>query len=91
MEITLTPDLEELIVEQVENGRYRSPGEVVRDALQLLKQRLASREQELQSLGTKTRVGLQALTNGDLSEYDSGDLEQLAEEVKAQGRKRLAS
>ena len=33
MEVALSPELEDLITEQVESGSYPSPGEVVRDAL----------------------------------------------------------
>lgn len=39
MKITLSPELERLIAERVSSGRYRSADEVVREGLDLLKQR----------------------------------------------------
>ena len=39
MEITLTKDLETLILEKVKSGRYLDESEVVRDALRALQQR----------------------------------------------------
>ena len=46
MNLALTPDLEELIDEQLNRGQLRSPIEVVREALLLLKERTASKEAE---------------------------------------------
>ncbi|MDP8933550.1 MAG: type II toxin-antitoxin system ParD family antitoxin [Cyanobacteriota bacterium] len=39
MNISLTPELEQFVESTVKNGRYSSPSEVVRAALQLLKER----------------------------------------------------
>src|SRR4051812_11865901 len=39
MNLSLTPELERIVREQVESGRYGSSGEVVRDALLLLERR----------------------------------------------------
>ena len=36
MNVSLTPDLEELVHKKVESGRYTSASEVVREALRLL-------------------------------------------------------
>jgi antitoxin ParD1/3/4 len=51
MNVSLTPELEKLVQEKVESGRYTSASEVVREALRLMEkrdQRLAEREQALQ-------------------------------------------
>ncbi len=89
MEVTLSPELEELIAEQVENGHYPSPGEVVRDALRLLQDKLKLPERKLESLRRDIQVGLQALDQGEYDEYD--DPTQLAAEIRARGRQRLES
>ncbi|MEG4804050.1 type II toxin-antitoxin system ParD family antitoxin [Microcoleus sp. ARI1-B5] len=39
MNISLTPDLEQFVRSTVKNGRYSSASEVIRAALQLLKER----------------------------------------------------
>ena len=39
MKISLSPDVERLIVERVESGRYHSADEVVREGLELLQER----------------------------------------------------
>ena len=52
MNVSLTPELEKLVQEKVESGRYTSASEVVREALRLMEkrdQRLADREQALQA------------------------------------------
>jgi len=37
------------------------------------------------------RAGLEALERGDFDEYDVGDIQSLAADIKARGRERLAS
>lgn len=52
MNVSLTPELEKLVQEKVESGRYTSASEVVREALRLMEkrdQRLVEREQALQA------------------------------------------
>jgi putative addiction module CopG family antidote len=46
MNISLTPDLEELVQQKVKSGRYPSANEVVRAALQLLEQKEATIKQD---------------------------------------------
>jgi len=90
MEVTLSPDLEKLIAEQVASGQYPSPGEVVRDALRLFQEQIAFRERSLEALRRDVRAGLEALESGEYDEYDTGDAESLASDIKARGRERLA-
>jgi len=89
MEVTLSPELEALIAEQVESGHYPSPGEVVRDALRLLQDKLELPGSKLESLRRDVQAGLQALDQGEYDEYE--DPRQLAAEIKARGRHRLES
>lgn len=88
MEVALSPDLEELIAEQVASGHYPNPGEVVREALRLLQEQLVLREHALRR---DVRAGLEALDQGDFDEYDAGDIRSLADDIKARGRARLAA
>ncbi len=89
MEVTLSPELEELIAEQVESGHYPSPGEVVRDALRLFQEKLMLPERKRETLRRDVQIGLDALDRGEYVEYD--DARQLAAEIKARGRRRLES
>ncbi len=89
MEVTLTPELEDLIAEQVDSGRYPSPGEVVRDALRLFQEKLRLSESQRESLRRDVQIGIQALDQGEYDVYDNP--QQLAAEIKARGRQRLES
>lgn len=89
MEVVLTPELEDLITRQVDQGNYPSPGEVVRDALRLLKEQLENREKRLAALKRDVTEGIEALDRGDFEEYGSEELSELLGNIKARGRDRL--
>ena len=69
MEISLRPDLEKLINEKVQSGLYRTPDEVINEALNLLKerdqaeQRLETLLQEAEDSGTATEMTPQDWTD----------------------------
>lgn len=66
MNVSLTPDLEELVQKKVQSGRYTSASEVVREALRLLAERDELREVELQALRAKVEQGLDEARRGEL-------------------------
>jgi antitoxin ParD1/3/4 len=57
MNISLTPQLEELIKRKVASGRYGSASEVVREALRLLEDRDRTAEEKLTALRAEIRKG----------------------------------
>lgn len=61
MNVSLTPELEELIHERVRSGRYTSASEVVREALRLLQDQEELRQLRLGELRAKVAVGLESL------------------------------
>lgn len=65
MNVSLTPELERFIAEQVESGRYRSASEVVRDAVRLLQAQLEERAAKLEALRAAVEVGLAELDRGE--------------------------
>ena len=65
MNVSLTPQLETLVSDRVESGRYNSASEVVREALRLLQERDEVREVQLQGLRSKIAEGLDSLDRGD--------------------------
>lgn len=81
MNISLTPQLEELVKKKVDSGMYGSASEVMREALRLLDERDRLYAMRLEELRAEIRKGL-----------ESGDPTPLnIEEIKARGRKRLAA
>lgn len=65
MNVSLTPELERFIAEQVESGRYRSASEVVRAAVRLLQWQLEERAAKLEALRKAVEVGLAELDRGE--------------------------
>lgn len=70
MNVSLTPELEQLIDTKVASGMYHSASEVVRDALRLLVERDELRERRLQALRNDVQAGLDQLENGEVVSGD---------------------
>ncbi len=71
MNVSLTPELEELIQERVRSGRYTSASEVVREALRLLEDRDELRRLRLAELRTQVAAGLDSLARGPVRDGDA--------------------
>ena len=81
MNVSLTPELEELVRRKVASGRYNSASEVMREALRLMEQQDEARVVRLERLRTDIREGL-----------DSGPGEPWdAEALKRQARARRST
>ena len=65
MNVSLTPELEELVTEKVRSGRYNSASEVVREALRLLEEQDQLRALRLEETRKKIADGLDALDRGE--------------------------
>lgn len=76
MNVSLTPEFDRFVAEQVDSGRYRSASEVVRAALRLLQQREAEHEARLDVLRKALREGIEELERGE-----SFDGEEVFEEI----------
>jgi antitoxin ParD1/3/4 len=72
MNVSLTPQLEAMIRQRVESGRYNNASEVVREALRLLEEH--ERVQHLRSL---LAVGLEDERRGDLVDFTPELLEDI--------------
>jgi antitoxin ParD1/3/4 len=68
--ISLTPELEELIHERVRSGRYSSASEVVREALRMLADRDELRELRMAEVRAKVAEGLESLDRGEAASGD---------------------
>ena len=81
MNISLTPQLENLVKKKVESGLYGSASEVIRAALRLLEEQDRIRAMRLEELQAEIKKGI-----------DSGEPTPLnIQEIKVRGRRRLSS
>ena len=75
MNVSLTPELERLVHQKVESGRYLSASEVVREALRLLEEHDQLRALKLEELRAEIRVGIEQADRGETAPLDvSGTL-----------------
>jgi antitoxin ParD1/3/4 len=86
MNVSLTPELEQLVHDKVKTGTYQTASEVIRDGLRLLRER----DQRVEALRRDIRAGFEAVERGEFTEFDESNMHELVERVKARGRKRLA-
>ena len=81
MNISLTPQLEEMIRQKVDSGLYNSASEVVRDALRLMDEKDRMRATKLDQLRQEIHEGL---SSGPATAWDS-------EVIKRKGRAKRAT
>ena len=65
MNVSLTPELEELVARKVESGRYQSASEVIREGLRLLDDQDRLKELQLDEVRKKIQTGLAQLDRGE--------------------------
>jgi antitoxin ParD1/3/4 len=65
MNVSLTPELEELVSAKVQTGRYSSASEVVREALRLLEDRDHAKAAQLAEFSQELGRRLAALDRGE--------------------------
>lgn len=64
MNVSLTPELENLVNQKVKTGLYNSASEVLREGLRLLQQRDEMREAKLNALRVEIQKGIDDLEAG---------------------------
>lgn len=84
--VSLTPQLEELVQQRVRSGRYSSASEVVRAALRLLEVHDREQEARIAQLRSDVAAGLGQLDEGSARPFD---VDAVAG-IKARGRAALA-
>ena len=80
MNISLTPQLEQIINRKVESGMYTSVSEVIREALRLLHEHDQVKEIQIREMKEKVMAGVQQIQEGKTSPFS-------VEEIIALGRK----
>jgi antitoxin ParD1/3/4 len=86
MNISLTPQLEQLVQDRVKSGRYTSASEVVREALRLLESHDRALEARLTQLRGEVDAGLAQLDEGKGLPFDDAAVER----IMRRGREKLA-
>jgi len=84
MNVSLTPQLEELVRRKVASGMYNSSSEVVREALHLLEERDRIKEMKLEALRKEIQKGMDSLDRGEGIPFNADD-------VITRGRERQAA
>jgi len=87
--VELSGEFDQFVNGLVKSGVYATHAEVVREALQLLKDREFLREYKLRSLRKEIGVAEQQFKDGRYKTYQSDGLRTLTQSVKKEGRKRL--
>ncbi len=82
--ITLKDEDQRFLQDAVKSGRFSSESEVVAEALFEFKVREAVRREKILQLQAKVQIGIDQANRGEFEEFTAAD-------VKAEGRKRLAS
>lgn len=73
MDITLTPELENLINEELQTGEYFSASDVLREGLLSLRSRRIPKEIRLENLRREVQKGIDAIHEGNFTTYNSAD------------------
>ncbi len=89
MTITLSPEVESLITEQVAVGRFASADEAIRAAVMQLAASTAVGDDELAELRAVIDVGLAEADRGEFVEFTAEDV--IAEQRSAYARRRQAA
>lgn len=79
MNVSLTPELENLVQEKVKSGNYNSASEVIREALRLLKEQDQLREIRREEVRREVMKGVEQIKNGEFTTYNSA--EEMAESI----------
>ena len=88
MEISISEQQFDHIRKKIDAGQYPSTEAVIAKALDLLDQYDEMMSKELGEVDTKVREGVDALRDGDYTDYTDETLHELFEDVKRRGRAR---
>ena len=80
MNVSLAPELEAMIRERVESGRYTNASEVVQEALRLLEE-----HEKVEHLRSLLAVGLEQARRGELVEFTP----ELMEDIRRRAHERF--
>src|ERR1700676_884529 len=86
LNVSLTPQLEDLVRQKVSSGRYNSASEVVREALRLMDTYERVRESALGKLRADVDAAWQQVEEGKVSDFDPKAAKRRASEKLARAK-----
>ena len=86
MSVTVPPETEQLLREQVEAGRYSSIEEALTEAVRLL----VERERRRAELGGQVQASIDQIERGEFTEYAEHEIDKLFDEIQDEAMERLA-
>ncbi|MBX3076184.1 type II toxin-antitoxin system ParD family antitoxin [Candidatus Obscuribacterales bacterium] len=87
MNVSLSPELEQLIEEKVKSGMYNSASEVIRAGLRLLKEQDEIRQIRMRELKREVQIGMDEIERGEIVDGDEVFQELRERNLKAQKAK----
>jgi len=84
MSDSFSPELQQLVSQELATGRYNSENELLLEAVRVL----AERDQRREELRQQIQVGRDQLDRGEYTEYDEVSLRQYFDELQERGRQR---
>lgn len=92
MEITLTPEMERLISQNINSGKYNSASEIVQESLsRMFKEETnqnGGKQRKIESLRQEIMKGVEQIRNGEGIVIDVDDLDNFADEIIKRGLER---
>ena len=86
MNISLTPELEDLINEKVKSGLYNSASEVIRESLRLLQEQDLLKQIRRDELRREIMLGVDQVRSGEYIEVKASEMDAFAEKLIAEAR-----
>ncbi len=86
MNVSLTPELENLVNEKVKSGLYNSASEVIRESLRLLQEQDLLKEIRRNELRREIMLGVEQIRNGEYIEVKASEMDAFAEKLIAEAR-----
>lgn len=86
MNISLTPELENLINEKVKSGLYNSASEVIRESLRLLQEQDELRRIRRDELRREIMLGVEQIRRGEYIEVKSSEMKDFADRIVKEAR-----
>ena len=90
MQITLTPEMEKLLNQELATGDYVSPSHVLHEGLFLLRASRIPKKERLENLRREIQKGIDEIRAGNYTTYNVDELDDFVEEIIERGKKRLA-
>ena len=81
MNVSLTPELENLINEKVKSGLYNSASEVIRESLRLLQEQDELKRIRKDELRREIMLGVEQIRRGEFIEVKSSEIKKFADEI----------